>query len=491
MHKLGKKVTKNGGTDGHLFRFTKDERESLRRRQRIQELWDFIVERDGENARWSPASLPIAKAFEEGEVQVVLKRPVGGPDQYARDVNQMVALFPNITFVPEDAKWYDEGAKLEKLCIDNQITKIRLHAAKFYRLPPNDSLLVTTTQATVAQALDSFEKHIKSTMLVNPDLEEGLDGKRLSDTAIQYCKNLDRIRVQNASQLDWPLSRLTFQGCDAMLQVWRDRPLKEDGISQMAVKTCNEHGKRLMAFFRWLSKADEFEWKKPTDFDLLKLNIRRTNAEKSASIRKMQMQVQPFTEDEVRILNEYALPFERFLLLCGLNLGFKRMECATLRVDEVRFREMHECAKYIDFEFSSGDSFVRRLRTKTGVFSEWILWPLTVQAMEWAISHRKKQTHILGGDGRGRAIPCGPDALMLLNDKGHSFTKQTKNGNSNQQITNTWTHLLDRVQVDHKDFPRLPHENLRDTSANWIRAEFGGEIADVFLAMDHRSGPVV
>ncbi len=41
----------------------------------------------------------------------------------------------------------------------------------------------------------------------------------------------------------------------------------------------------------------------------------------------MQMQVQPFTEDEVRILNEYALPFERFLLLCGLNLGFKRMEC--------------------------------------------------------------------------------------------------------------------------------------------------------------------
>ena len=44
---------------------------------------------------------------------------------------------------------------------------------------------------------------------------------------------------------------------------------------------------------------------------------------------------------------------------------------------------LHEYAKYINFEFSKEDSFVRRLRTKTEVYGEWILWPLTVQAMEW------------------------------------------------------------------------------------------------------------
>jgi hypothetical protein len=45
-----------------------------------------------------------------------------------------------------------------------------------------------------------------------------------------------------------------------------------------------------------------------------------------------------------------------------------------------------------------------------------------------------------------------------------------------------WNRLLDRVDQDHEGFRRLPHEALRDTAANWIRHEFGGEIADIYLA---------
>ena len=321
-------------------------------------------------------------------------------------------------------------------------------------------------------------------MLVVPDPEEGLEGRRLSDSGQSYLKQIGQIRVHNAEQLAWPISRLTFQGCDAMLEVWRQRPPKKDESGLMKIKTCEEHAKLLKRFFRWLSKSDDFDWTKPHDFDELSLAIHRTSLDKSARITVGARKVKTYTVEELVVLNQYAIPIERFLLLCGLNLGFKRMECATLRVGEIHLRTLHECAKYINFEFSKEDSFVRRLRTKTEVYGEWILWPFTVKAMEWVLSRRRHQTHITKGDGKGREILFSPTSLVLLNDSGHSFTKPTENGNPNHQITAAWTRLLQRIRKDKgmEDFPWLPHESLRDTASDWIREEFGGEIADVFLA---------
>jgi len=104
--------------------------------------------------------------------------------------------------------------------------------------------------------------------------------------------------------------------------------------------------------------------------------------------------------------------------------------------------------------------------------------------MEWVLSRRRHQTHITKGDGTGREIPFSPTSLVLLNDSGHSFTKPTESGNPNHQITAAWTRLLKRIRKDkgQENFPWLPHESLRDTASDWIREEFGGEIADVFLA---------
>jgi hypothetical protein len=74
--KLGRKMTSGGKTDGHLFRFSQNQKESERRKQRIQELWDSIVARSGAEATWSIESLPLARAIAEGEPQIVLKRRV-------------------------------------------------------------------------------------------------------------------------------------------------------------------------------------------------------------------------------------------------------------------------------------------------------------------------------------------------------------------------------------------------------------------------------
>jgi len=483
LAKLGRKTTRTGKIDGHLFRFSTNEKESERRKVRIQELWDYAVESLGDT-EWNELTLHIAKCYAKGETKVPfsLELIAEGTGQEFVDrfdlvtvLERLRTIFPFVQFVPEDEALYSAG--LEDVA---SIAKGLAEEVSFFA---EASQTHDPAEATVGEALDAFEEeHIRKRMLVDPDPEEGLEEKRLSDTAQKYIAALGRIRQFNAHQLNWPLSKLTYDGCEAMLEVWRQRPPRKDGTGPLAIKTCREHAKRLKEFFRWLSKSDRFEWQKPTDFDELKLAIRKSNKDKSAPVTLRAQQVRTFTIEQLKALNEFATPFERFLLLCGLNLGFKRMECATLRVGEIMLRQRHPYAEYIAFEFSDNDSFVSRVRTKTEVYGEWLLWPLTVQAMDWALARRKRQTRILKGDGKGREILFGPTSVALLNDSGHSFTKPTKSGNPNHQLTNMWYRLLDRIQKAEPNFPRLPHETLRDTSANWIREEFGGEIAEVFLA---------
>ena len=309
----------------------------------------------------------------------------------------------------------------------------------------------------------------------------------MSPTGKNYLNRIADIRRHNgnAGQLDWPLSRLDFDGCQAMIDVWRSRPMKKDGTCPIASKQCREVIKRLTirnGFFRWLHRTSEFDWRKPSDFDELDVSVKETAAEISA--KASPMQVVSYTLDELAVLNEYATPHERLFLLCGLNCGFKRMEISTLRVCEIFIQQAHPYADTLDFKSNESDSFIKRLRKKSTVYGEWLLWPLTVKAMMWALNRRRQMTHILGGDGKGRAIPFRAESIVLLNDHGHPFTKTTKKGNSNNQITNTWNRLLDRIQKDHEEFRRLPHENLRDTSANLIRRnrDFGSEIAKVFIS---------
>jgi hypothetical protein len=496
--KLGRKKTKSGNTDGHKFRFTADLKESERRKLRIQDMWDRLVRIHETDYYWDDESLTIAQALAEGksEVQFSVEQlaprektkgqpsPYKGPGSlYAKELVRLQMAYPEITIVPApaDAHLAEVGRKR----IAQFLKQTTAWQQQF--LSPNVTAPAPANQRTVAQALDAYETHTRKTMLIMPDQEEGLEGKRLSDSGRSCLKQIDQVRKHNSEQLDWPLSRLTFQGCDAMLEVWRQRPPKNDGSTLMAIKTCREHAKLLKRFFRWLSKSDEFDWKKPEDFDELSLGIRSSNRDRASRVAALSRQVRTFTVEELVVLNQYAIPFERFLLLCGLNLGFKRMECATLRVGEIHLNTIHDHAKYIDFQFSEKDSFVRRVRTKSGVYAEWILWPLTTMAMEWALKKRKQQTHITQGDGKGRPIPFNSEALVLLADSGHSFTKPTKSNNPNHQITNAWSRLLKRIRDDQDDtdeekFPWLPHETLRDTSANWIREEFGGEIAELFLA---------
>lgn len=76
--KLGRKPTRSGKTDGHKFRFTSDVKESERRKLRIQQLWDRLVEHRGSGYTWSKQDLDVALAMAEGKSEVWgPRRPLG------------------------------------------------------------------------------------------------------------------------------------------------------------------------------------------------------------------------------------------------------------------------------------------------------------------------------------------------------------------------------------------------------------------------------
>jgi integrase len=138
------------------------------------------------------------------------------------------------------------------------------------------------------------------------------------------------------------------------------------------------------------------------------------------------------TLEELTVLYAYATDRGKVLMLLGLNCGFARAECVSLRIDDIAWQGDVTC--------------IRRVRRKSRVWGEWCLWPETVKALEWT--------------ARERAVvaPQG-NTLVVLSDRGTPI--------SSHRVANHWTKLPDRVQKDHRRFRRLPHTHLWTTSAGY------------------------
>jgi len=273
--KLGRKRMPSGNMDGHLFRFCDDKRESERRKQRIQELWDQLVDRHGGNVHWNAETLKIAKAISDGESVVEFTADELAPTSmlkvlplerrcrathFASALKRVQRTYPMISAAPaeQDETLFETGEKKIRAKAESAVSGGR-KLAELAELQ-----IANGGESTVAEALDAYEQFILSDYTTMPDLEEGLDGERLTDTGRLYLKHINDIRFENGrqGQLDWPLSRLSFDGCQAMIDVWRKRPIKKDGSEQKSPKTCREVVKRLMnkrGFFRWLHRSDQFE----------------------------------------------------------------------------------------------------------------------------------------------------------------------------------------------------------------------------------------
>jgi hypothetical protein len=146
---------------------------------------------------------------------------------------------------------------------------------------------------------------------------------------------------------------------------------------------------------------------------------------------------QYFLRSELKILWQYAKPWERALMTLALNCGFGKRELATLQSGEVVRRK--------------GRRFIARHRQKTGVYAEWVLWPEAEAALEYL----------------GRFNGGGP--VVVTTTRGTTLAKGTPKGNENQIIKNHWDRLMERVKEDHPEFHRLPFKHLRKTGSTLLR----------------------
>ncbi len=172
------------------------------------------------------------------EVRRQLPRFRSQPRLYAKELARLQNLYPEVIIVADAPPLAEIGRR--------ELTQGAEQTIAFERqfvLEGDHLAAANPGEPTVAKALDAYEAHITVKHQIVPDAEEGLEGRRLSDCGQSYLKQIKQVRIHNAEQLAWPVSRLTFQGCDAMLEVWRKRPAKKDESGLMTIKTCQSHAK--------------------------------------------------------------------------------------------------------------------------------------------------------------------------------------------------------------------------------------------------------
>jgi len=466
----------------HRFYLGKDRHEAELRIRLLEKLWQVIECQNGTSKPcWNERTLDIAQAIARGDTSYAVPRSPnwdGGIDGlYAHQVRTLAKTFASvITILPEDTDGFENGRQ-EELDLASRIqtiadnTRARVGAS-----------IVGGDGPTLHQAFDAYAQWIEREYREPTD--NGEVG-RLTDWGRNQTRTVQRLKnhVPDANLTDH-----NYAAVEAALRHWRNRPSVKGAERPIAVKTARSHIKQLKHFYRWLNRSEEFEWSLPEHFDQINCRVKPTKQERAR--RHSPLQVATFSLDDLCLLNQYATPLERLLLLLGLNCGFGKAEIGSLLMKQVFVRTEHPFAHLIRFDFRGSDSFIMGPRPKTGVWGDFLLWPQTVQAVEWTMERRKRQTTVTKGDGAGKDITTTLDSLLLLTEDGHSFLKPTAQGNANQRIPNTWRSLVRRVQKDNPDFHYLSFKHLRKTAGDLMRwfggrrvsaDRAGGEIAKIFL----------
>ena len=358
-------------------------------------------------------------------------------EDYFQRVNELARRL-NTEIRPANTFLYETGRQDVETRIVEDRTKLATGAKSDHggRLP---------TGQTLHQALRAYQGQIEREYrdADGTITDNGKTKLTQIKTILNYLPNLD-------------LGDIDHAGTDEIFGIFRRRPASKRYGTPMAKKSCTNYIGELGRFFRWLHLSGDFSWRKPEDFDLIRRNPRELDedAEKEAA------DVPVWTVAQLTILNEYATPIERMFLLLGLNCAYGADQAGRLRVGHLHLKD-------------EGLSYIRRVRRKKKTRSIHLLWRQTVEGLRWAMARRKSE-------------PSDTD-LLLLTEKGLPYWRKTKNGNRAHAIPRVWSDLLKRVLRDHPDFPRLPFNSLRDTSADMIRRLSGEEVASLHLAHKHQS----
>lgn len=467
------------------FYFGTDPSEVHPRLARVTELWNWVVQQHNspQSSRpgllqepvavddppvWRPEVLCYANLFAKGEVQVVVPRVRGTNAEggewvepephYATRIRNLASNFPMVYFVPEDAKAAAAGQQVLQVSLDTQLAK----------LGASTSNVLSARSELLHKALNDYLKHIPS-----ESEQPTEDGPELTGSGVIRIECAERLKKHHKNV---PLASLDFDGCQALINYWRNRPMTEERKGRtsrpMSKNYCKRHLEELKRLLQWLHRTKRFEWRKPDDFDGLKWKVRDLPEERTGIHTVGHVF---HTLEELQLLYQHASDLERLLLLLGLNCSFRGSESGTLEERHLFLDGSHPNEKYLmticKFQASPDDRFMLYSRNKSGVYGEYLLWPETLKAIRWGLERKRRIC-----DKLGVHLP-----FVLVTKDGLPFYRRTGgNKNVSQIFNNKWAKLNERIHQDYPEFRKLPFGQLRKTATDLVRHHSTGEIASVF-----------
>ena len=516
VRQIGWKLSKNGKTVQHKFNLGQNRSEAERRESRLREFWD-CVESASDKGRplWSAELLGIAQQIAEGQHQIrIIKQPDELLHHYSHRLKRLASEYPFLQFFADDRAAYEigksvledweavpsnPGLPLDSLYQPNieQLSRwvsiqqqldgsgfqlvpnallsprdvpspaanlkpfARGHAMEPLQrpvsVPSHPSTNPSTSTATLHQAFKSYQHYLEQEY-------HRVEEDQISAWGHTQVRQVTTLMQHHTDRL---LATLDGEAIDELFAYWRRRPSKLGTRSPMTAKSCSNYLGALTRFLKWLHKSRDFDWKKPDDFGELDTRVKKLPSDDA---KKSLRQVETFSLDELKLLMRYGQPMDRLFLLLGLNCGFGRAEIASLLVGEVHLFQAHspsEC-EIIGCQTTDKDSFIKRIRRKSGVYGEHLLFPMTVRGIEWAMKRRKQFPDF------------GPEARLLLTEKGKPFDQPTKSGNTNQLIPNAFAKLIKRIEQDGNEIRSLSFGKVRKTASHLIKLHSDGETMGVF-----------
>lgn len=431
----------------------------------------------GTGSAWTPFLHEVAKAIGRGETSFVVEKPEGfrglGPS-YFEYVAHLNSIYGSVmTFTPADPELAEQGRKFISAAYHDELSRESAQINEKWRgraesLHLTLADLETYDPTKLHKALDEYAESIK----VDPKAID-IETKELSDWGKHQLKSLQRFKDRHE---DIPIGQLNIATIRKITDYWRSRPLivfkkikgKKRQRRPIAASTAKHHIWQFKDFCRWLGESPNHRWTCPPEVKGIPLEVPKTNEELQRIVTAEQ--VDTWLIDELVVLYRTMTDLERCYLLLGLNCGFAEAEFRTLKLNQVFLDQKHPFEKIIGFDSNDGRSWIRRVRGKTGVYGEWLLWPETVRAIKWALGRRRKHTKSTAKDGE-----------VFVTENGQPYSKQ--------RMANQWNErILPRVLKANPEFRKLPPKSLRKTSGNIIRDITGsGEIMGIF----HSRGKVV
>ncbi len=393
---------------------------------------------------WEPLTLAMAHAIAKGATTFAVSRQYAKQQNldYVKYLARLRRAFPVIQLVADDEEAFAEGQAEAQRNVENARAVAKMMEVE------------TGTGQSLHQAFAEY-------------IAKLLGEEREGDSGWQRTQARQAERLKLAHK-DCVLSSIRLAEMQTMFDYWRFRPKAKTTGKPIAKNTADNQIWQLGKFFDWLHKEPKYDWRRPADCWLdIDRTVKQTTAEQAD--RHQTLQVAAYDPDELAILYRYASPLMRSMILLALNCGFKQAELGTLRVGETFLNEAHPFAKKLGIAADPHDSFIKRVRIKSGVYGEFWLWPETVEAIGWAMERRtatKTNT-----------------PFVLVSSKGRGYAEKTEGGNKPSMVRNYWENLLDTVQAqpEHEKFRRLPFSTLRKAAGDMLRELSDGEVAGVYL----------